>query len=729
MCASCTIIKNPRQKALVKSATVHFTKNPYENKPHKQDISTLLPKQLFEKTKNFFFFTIKSNPILLDSPVLKTALDNMLAQFTSNGYLNATAKYYLKSVRGKHHLLTLIYEIDPGPIFLLESVGAELLDDAKNAHFLNLVKEHDYLKPASPFNYKNINNLLTDIQEKMTKNGYLRFSKECIRVSIDTANVHLQNVPRSLRKSNTRSFQLYFYLDSACPANTLSVYHIKNIFIRNFGTGSSEVVDSIDEHTYYQDVQRQFHPNFIRRQILKNIINKQGSSDDINFIQSNFWNARSFSLITQFKQYTSDSTADVYFELSPRNKMSLGVHSDLSYNDGARLIANTSQNQIIDLSISSEFSIYNLTKRSIQYSLFLRGGIQLNPSTNFAISSHSVSITNNFRIPGLFVLGYYLPAFKKIFAPSTNFFIDVTYLNRVEFFHLYNLRLSNSYQWSLAKGYNFSFSPFNLEFYSFDLSKDFSTYLKNAPSDIQKFYRDGQVASMLLSASKRFQITPSLSMQIALGLEEAGMYGALFNSVLGANMLPKFFRQEVTLTVNKSFLSSTALAFRLYYGNNIYYAGNELQTPYFRKFFTGGAYSMRAWQPKTLGFGSTPASKNTTINELLGDVKLETNLEFRYNLFRLRLLKVEGAFFMDIGNVWAKGNVVALIDKRAEFNINRLINDLAIGGGFGLRLNFQEFIVRFDWSYRLKDPQKENTFRLNHSFFDGTLQIGIGYPF
>jgi hypothetical protein len=70
--------------------------------------------------------------------------------------------------------------------------------------------------------------------------------------------------------------------------------------------------------------------------------------------------------------------------------------------------------------------------------------------------------------------------------------------------------------------------------------------------------------------------------------------------------------------------------------------------------------------------------------------------------------------------------------KGQEFKFNNLYRDIAIGGGTSLRLDFDFFLIRLDWAYKLKDP---TFYEDNAGWFhklkitSGQLQFGIGYPF
>jgi outer membrane protein assembly factor BamA len=111
-----------------------------------------------------------------------------------------------------------------------------------------------------------------------------------------------------------------------------------------------------------------------------------------------------------------------------------------------------------------------------------------------------------------------------------------------------------------------------------------------------------------------------------------------------------------------------------------------------------------------------------------GDIKLEANVEYRFKV----IWKLEGAIFLDVGNVW---DFSAEPDRRnAMFEWNRFYKELAVGTGFGARFDFSFFLLRFDFGIKLRDPSlPENNrwiplfkdFRLN----DLNFKFGIGYPF
>lgn len=165
---------------------------------------------------------------------------------------------------------------------------------------------------------------------------------------------------------------------------------------------------------------------------------------------------------------------------------------------------------------------------------------------------------------------------------------------------------------------------------------------------------------------------------------------------------------------------------RLFLGVGVPY-GNFDVLPFEKKYFTGGANGIRAWQVRTLGPGTYKASEDAYPNQS-ADIKLEGNLEYRFRL----LGRAEGAFFLDAGNIWA----INQNDNRegALFKVNRFYKEIAVGTGTGLRLNFNYFIFRLDLGMKLRDPSLEPGKRLivgNYPIKADhfSLSFAIGYPF
>jgi outer membrane protein assembly factor BamA len=158
---------------------------------------------------------------------------------------------------------------------------------------------------------------------------------------------------------------------------------------------------------------------------------------------------------------------------------------------------------------------------------------------------------------------------------------------------------------------------------------------------------------------------------------------------------------------------------------------NEYQLPYEKNFFIGGPSSVRAWKPRRLGPGSYVSTSNLV--EQPGSILLESSVEYRFKLFPL-FGQMNGAFFVDAGNVWnmSQGNT----NPSTQFHLSEFYNQIAVGTGFGLRWDFDFFLLRLDLATKVINPANpvNQKWVLPQTSFEGgqnpiEYNIGIGYPF
>jgi outer membrane protein assembly factor BamA len=153
---------------------------------------------------------------------------------------------------------------------------------------------------------------------------------------------------------------------------------------------------------------------------------------------------------------------------------------------------------------------------------------------------------------------------------------------------------------------------------------------------------------------------------------------------------------------------------------------------------------MRGWQVRQLGLGSSKFydtagnASGTGPLDRFGDVQLEGNVEYRFPIGALFGVKLQSAVFVDAGNIW---NRHVLVDsnqkaeeamKGSDFEFDRFYREFAVDAGTGLRLDFDLFIIRLDYAYKIKDPQRPDhseTWFYDMHLFTGQFQLGIGYPF
>lgn len=182
----------------------------------------------------------------------------------------------------------------------------------------------------------------------------------------------------------------------------------------------------------------------------------------------------------------------------------------------------------------------------------------------------------------------------------------------------------------------------------------------------------------------------------------------------------QYIKGELEYIKHWSLSRNQVLAVRGFFGLAIPY-GNSTSIPFSRSYFAGGSNDIRAWQPYSLGPGSSGAIND--FNE--ANMKLTLSAELRFKVVN----NFKGALFLDAGNIW---NVLDdASNEAAIFNDIQSLEDVALGSGFGVRYDFSFFVVRLDLAFKTYNPSDEigkRWFR-DYNFSNSVLNIGINYPF
>ena len=167
---------------------------------------------------------------------------------------------------------------------------------------------------------------------------------------------------------------------------------------------------------------------------------------------------------------------------------------------------------------------------------------------------------------------------------------------------------------------------------------------------------------------------------------------------------------------------SHGLATRLVLGAGVAY-GNSTVLPFEKQFYCGGANSMRGWQARSLGPGTSPLDETFSIPSQTGDVKFEANIEYRFPV----VWKLAGALFVDAGNVW-----------NTHEGFGNLAESIAVDWGLGARIDLNFLVLRVDMGFKLHDPAALSDGTCSPAWLspsrwlsrDGfALHFGVGYPF
>jgi outer membrane protein assembly factor BamA len=253
---------------------------------------------------------------------------------------------------------------------------------------------------------------------------------------------------------------------------------------------------------------------------------------------------------------------------------------------------------------------------------------------------------------------------------------------------------------------------------------------------------------------------PKRQVTFKFNVEESGLlWGRLKPALSNAgkqNVLTKYLKQFIKTDVEYTYTIShpkSAVVFRVFSGVGIPMSRTDTTLPFFKQYFGGGPNSMRGWPVRGIGIGAqklVPYNSQNTFNDRTGDIQLEGNAEYRYNLapFFSNAVTLKGALFIDAGNIWNMKNTKndGGVDS-AQFKFKNIYKQLGVSAGTGFRLDFNYFLIRFDFGLRFKRPDisKHNGWQIPDVNFKNlfgndierrrwryenfNFTIGIDYPF
>ncbi|MDD2286083.1 MAG: BamA/TamA family outer membrane protein [Paludibacter sp.] len=188
----------------------------------------------------------------------------------------------------------------------------------------------------------------------------------------------------------------------------------------------------------------------------------------------------------------------------------------------------------------------------------------------------------------------------------------------------------------------------------------------------------------------------------------------------------QYVRGEINASFHQIIDKNNKFVYHAGVGAGIPYGNAEIM-PFERRFYSGGANSVRGWGESQLGPGTYQRFSTLRRRDYnqVGDIKLDVNFEYRTKMFWV----LEGAFFADAGNVWT----IREYDNQpgGAFRLDSFWKQIALAYGIGIRMDFNFFLFRIDMGVKLHDPAVVSTPKwvLPSSFKDIAFHIAIGYPF
>ena len=662
-------------------------------------------------------------PVIFDSALVKKSNENISSHLESLGYYNSKVK---DSITLKNKLASVTYSVYPGKRYLISDISYNITDDSIKSFVLkdtssSLIKTGKYLSE------KQLETESERITAKLRDAGYYNFSKNYFFFQADTL---------AKRDSAKLLIQILNYTRNEKPdeARKHSKYLINNVKIytaydpteqttqlyQNRDTTTIDNIEIISPEGGVIKPSVLYKMNQIRPGTLY-------SEKRVNNTYDRLLALRLFSGVNlQF-----DEQADYQNDSSGYPGVNATIRLTPSKMQGYKINIEASSNSNGLLGVSPAISYYhkNIFRGGEWLNLGFMGNFQF--KINDPVKSTELGVSAGISTPNFLLLPDRI--FKNS-VPRTEITLSYNYQNRPEFTR--NLISFNyGYNWNNGKMY-YRISPIQLSIIKLNnLSESFFASLTDP------FLRNSYINHFDLGSGATLYYTTDASpnpknsfLYIRWTNDISGNLIGLFNSKLpsdstGAKTIWKtpyaqYFRTDFTVSKTWRIDEKNAFAARFNGGLGIAY-GNSKSLPFEKLFYAGGANSLRGWQARSVGPGSSPVDTTFSIPNQTGDIKLEFNAEYRFLMF----WKVEGALFADLGNIWTLKAESGREEGR--FKINDFYKSLAFNWGFGARLNLDFVILRLDLGMVAYDPVKRNWIKPFNWFQRDTysLQFGVGYPF
>lgn len=687
------------------------------------------------KKENKFRWWMKNKvgeaPVVYSEDATTRAEKQMTNFMFNKGYLHSEI---VSNVIFKEHKAIVKYTVIPRERYFISEVVFPEPQDLLTRTIL-LTEETSLLIEGEPLDITVMDNERKRISDFLRDNGYYYFNKEYLAFDIDS-------------NETDRTVKLIMKLKEPRNPNDFKKFGIRNIYVHsNYQLDGTRGVithkpDTVGEFFFISDRQ-----NFKHNTLIDAIHFKRGEYFKITDYQKTI---RKFSNYGAFKftdiefkdlySTTGKTELDVNIYLTPAKKQSVAVELEGNHN----FLGFTGS------AVSFVYRNKNLTKGADMLEFRLSGGVeyefrnQQGTLRNADIIGEVNYYMNKFLVP------FKLRSVSKNNNVKSRFSLKYNYGRRIPFYTLHSNTFTFGYEWNEVTNKRHIYNPVSINLLLIPKKEpQFEERLINTPLLARSFEEiiiPGSNYTYLFSNRKGDRDRSFMNfrgdVRTSGNLVSAIAALANINSDkekpyrLGGVAFSQFLRLEGNIVNYFRIGAHSQLVTRLNMGSIIAYGNNNI-APYFQQFYAGGPNSIRGFRLRALGPGSYADLANIDnpnfFFDQAGDIKFEVNSEYRFDIYKW----FKGALFVDAGNVW-------LLRKEedrpnGEFTKN-FYRDIAIGAGFGVRLDFEYFVIRTDLGIPIRDPRfldsgeqwaiKDfNPLKKDWRRQNLILNLAIGYPF
>ncbi len=734
---SCNITRNaPRDKPYLVKNTIDVNGGNF-SKIERGAVTDYLANQLDDSSQlttsdKLFIIHILKKPPAFDTAYSALSAGNMKAAMRHLGYYN-TVVTPVADTNGRK--VSVLYNVQAGNPTLIDTFGYRLADS--NLQRLALKsKDKAILEKNRPVTKAGVLGEISRVVDTFRNNGYYKFTSAELSMRGDTTIAALTSVSddpfEQLRllaeaqaKRDSPQIKLAMILNKPEDSTRLNQFTINNIYVLEDFRDGDDINDTVNiNQRITQNFILRYHDPLYRVGFLaRNIAFRPGELYSqaaynrtlSNLAKTNVWQ----SINILIKEVTDSSKIDMIIEGVPVKKFGFEASVEASYSASSTNSTNVLAGNLVGLSGNLSLVNRNIRREGISMTHRLRAGVELNNNsrgtTTGIVNSNELSYSNNVLIPRNISFFPGKPRQRKRAGQSfinTNFGIN----NRLQLFSLQSANLALGKNVPGKKNNNIStttytFKPLNVEFsYLYNESDSFLRIKRENPF-LRYAYNTSFVIGMAGGVSNIYRNPKHLNSlskerSIILNAEESGL------TIGRLPILNKYKSKYIKLDAEYKYTvnyRTTGIVLRAFAGIGIPLL-KDSSLPFFKQFIGGGSSSMRGWPIRGIGRGGQPLApyKQNIFNDRTGDMQLELNGEYRYNIARIipNVLTLRGAVFVDVGNIWNISNTKrdGTVDT-AVFRLKNLYQQLGMSAGTGFRLDFNYVVLRFDLGFRFKRPE------------------------
>jgi outer membrane protein assembly factor BamA len=695
-------------------------------------------------------------PVIWKQTLTDRSLEQLNLSLRNQGYYYA---HVTDSVGFKKKKAYVYYHIKTGYPYIVNKISYSIPDSAIAVLMLNDTV-NTLLHKGMLFDVDVMEKERKRVETHLKENGYFSFSKDYIGFLSDTTfHNRTVNIEMTVRPHTEQT------VDNRLIETPYPKYQIRSLTV-NAGLSMQNLLAKDSAKTVVVDTVKVGSVQYIMPEnfpvkastISRSLYINPGSLyklSDVNQTYQHLQSLRNFNRVSPEFMEIPDQNGlmmrdlDCQINLLPFKKYSYtaeleGTNSDGNFGGGVNLLFQNKSlfghAEILDFHLRGMIEAVSATEAVLQF--------------NEAME-YEAEMTLN--LPK-FVLPFQHYRFTRQYSPKTVFSLLANYQRRPQYTRsIFNTSIG--YNWRGSDIISHNVRPVDINYVQLDnVNERYNEYLEKYPY-LKNSYRTHMVVSSNYTFIRDLQqIKKDNFFSIRSNFETAGLLLNTFfkltdkdkdkdNDVAAPykvlnNTFSQFVKADVDLRYYHTLNASNHMVGRLFAGVGLPYGNSKTvaddgtitaSMPFEKKYYSGGTLSMRGWRMRSLGPGSYKDSLNSKSSITLypnntGDVKLEANLEYRFKLVWV----IEGALFVDVGNVWD----LHKDEKRVgtDFKFNRFYRELAVDAGLGFRLDFTYFILSIDTGMKLIDPAGNRGWVFN-SLPDAdrprifNVSFGIGYPF